>query len=208
MQGRNGKSRKLTRKEGRKMKKEWRGLLAGWQLLLKMELGLADKVTFPIEDYVITGRVTLWSQQVLAGHKPARQEDVRLWIRKVGEHPVRAHVFRSTHGRPLYPGQDTIWVACSCEWCPPGWMPEPETRTYHEVHGEWQACHDRRYGIMEGDLLEEACPQMRTFLVGIGYEKDYVAEDDVEGFLAFLNNLEAHVADWEVEDIFNQSQVK
>lgn len=140
------------------------------------------EITFPIEGFVITGHLNRWSQVVWSGHNPAAQEDVRLWIRPEGEGQVKAHVFRSTYGRPLHPGQDTLWVNCSC------------------MEDEWQVSHDRQYGIMEGDRLEEVCDHVKAFLAGIGYEKDFVAEDDVEGFLAFLDNLEAHVVEWEVEE--------
>jgi len=222
------------------------------------------EITFPINGFVVTGCKARWSQVVWSGHKPAEQENIRLWIRpkEKGKNPLvpvltdlvrsqlallaaietlgaqavsvpedllqplkkavevlgaeaakkaKAHVFRSTYGRPTHPGQDTIWVSCSCEWCPEGWDPytrysgdtgEVPFRTYHEVHGEWQAGHDRQYGIMEGDLLEDACPATRAFLAAIGYKKDYVAEGDIEGFLAFLDNLEVHVGPegWEIEE--------
>lgn len=140
------------------------------------------EITFPIEGFVITGKRTFWSQVVLSGHNPAPQEDVRLWVRPEGEGQVKAHVFRSTYGRPLHPGQDTIWVDCPC------------------TEYKWQAGHDRQYGIMEGDTFAEACPAVQEFLVAIGYTEDFVVEDDVDGFLTFLNNLEANVAEWEVED--------
>ena len=164
----------------------------------------APEITFPIEGYVITGEKTRWSQAVWSGYEPAGQEDVRLWIRPEAEGQVKAHVYRSTYGRPLHAGQDTLWVQCD--------HPECIGRDY-----EWQASHDRQYGVMEGNYLSPAtarfvvtewhreqqlvaCQHIAAFLAAIGYTKDFVAEHDVEGFLAFLENLAAHVAEWEIED--------
>jgi hypothetical protein len=72
--------------------------------------------------------------------------------------------------------QYTIWVYCKHENCP-------------GANEEWQAGVDQ-YGLMEGDKnLLGKCEHIKHFLKELGYDNDFVANKDPEGFFVFFEGI-------------------